>query len=156
MDVRESDHKEGRVWRTDVFKLWCCRRLLRIPWTSRRSNQSILKETNPEYSLDRLRLKLQYFGHLMQRVNSWERTLMLGKTEDRRTRRGDRGWDGWMISPVQRTWVWTNSRRWWRKGKPGVLQSMGMQRVGYDLATEQQKQQIPYQEKINITFHKYE
>ena len=67
------------------------KKTLESPWTARRSNQSILKETNPEYSLDRLRLKLQYFGHLMQRVNSWERTLMLGKTEDRRTRRGDRG-----------------------------------------------------------------
>ena len=69
--------------RTDVFKLWCWRRLLRVPWTARRLNKSILKAINPEYSLQGLMLKLQYFGHLMQRANSLEKTLMLGKTEGR-------------------------------------------------------------------------
>jgi len=72
---------------TDAFKLWCWRRLLRVLWTARRLNQSILKEINPEYSLEGLMLKLQYFGHLMQRADSLEKTLMLGKTEDR-IRRG--------------------------------------------------------------------
>ena len=74
--------------RIDAFKLWCWRRLLRVPWTARRSNQSILKEISPEYSLEglRLKLKLQYFGHLMQRVNTLEKTLMLEKTEGKRRR----------------------------------------------------------------------
>ena len=74
--------------RIDAFELWCWRRLLRVPWTARRSNQSILKEINPEYSLEvlMLKLKLQYFGHLMQRTDSFEKTLMLGKIEGRRRR----------------------------------------------------------------------
>ena len=74
--------------RTDAFELWCWRRLLRVPWTARRSNQSILKEISPEYSLERLMLKLkfQYFDHLMRRADSFEKTLMLGKTEGRRRR----------------------------------------------------------------------
>ena len=89
-----------------VFELWCWRRLLRVPWTAQRSNQSILKEISPEYSLEglMLKLKLQYFGHLMQRANSLEKTLMLGKIEGRRRR----GWQRmrWMASPTQWTWVW--------------------------------------------------
>ena len=116
----ELDHKKAEFWRTDVFKLWWWRRLLRVPWTVRRSNRSILKKSNPEYSLEGLMLKLQYFGHLMGRANSLEKTLMLGKTEGRR-RRGNRGWDGWMASPIHRTWVWANSGRWWRTGKPGAV-----------------------------------
>ena len=115
--------------RMDDFKLRCWRWLLKIPWTARKSNQSILKEINPKYSLEglMLKLKLQYFGQLMQRTDSFEKTLMLGKIEDRE---GDsRGWDGWMASPTQWTWVWASSRRWWRTVKPGVLQSMGSQRV---------------------------
>ena len=100
------------------------RRLLRVPRTAGRSNQSIVKEISPEYSLEGLMLKLkpQYFGHLMQRANSLEKTLMLGKIEGRR-RRGDRGWDGWMASLTQWTWVWASSKRWWRTMKPGMLQS---------------------------------
>ena len=80
--------KKAMHQRTDAFKLWCWRRLLRVPWIARRSNQSILKEINPEYSLERLmlKLKLQYFGYLMGRANSMEKTLMLGKTEGRRRR----------------------------------------------------------------------
>ena len=81
--IKKAEHR-----RTDAFELWCWRRLLRIPWTARRSNQSILKKISPEYSLEglMLKLKLQYFGQLMQRTNSWEKTLMLGKTEGGRRR----------------------------------------------------------------------
>ena len=84
--------KKAEHQRTDAFELWCWRRLLRVPWTARRSNQSILKEINPEYSLEglMLKLKLQYFGQLMRRSDSLENTLMLGKIEGRR-RRGDQG-----------------------------------------------------------------
>ena len=80
--------KKAECQRIDAFELWCWRRLLRVPWTARRPNQSIIKETSPEYSLERLmlKLKLQYFGHLMQRTNSLEKTLMLGRTESRRRR----------------------------------------------------------------------
>ena len=92
--IKKTEH-----WRIDAFQLWCWRRLLRVPWTTRRSNQSILKEISSEYSLEglMLKLKLQYFGHLMQKAASLEKTLILGKTEGRR-RRDDRGWDGWMAS----------------------------------------------------------
>ena len=84
----ELDHKEAKHQRIDAFELWCWRRLLRVPWTARRSNQSVLKEISPEYSLEglMLKLKLQYFGHLMRRVDSLEKTLMLGKFEGRRRR----------------------------------------------------------------------
>ena len=80
--------KKAEYRRMDAFELWCWRRLLRVPWTARRSNQSILKEINPEYSLEglMLKLKLQYFGHLMRRTDSFEKTLMLGKIEGRRER----------------------------------------------------------------------
>ena len=82
----ELDCKKAELWSTDAFELWCWRRLLRVPWTAGRSNQSVLKEISPEYSLGglMLKLKLQYFGHLMQRTDSLEKTLMLGKTEGRR------------------------------------------------------------------------
>ena len=132
--IKKAEHQ-----RIDAFELWCWRRLLRVPWTARRSNQSILKEISPEYSLEGLMLKLkpQYFGHLMQGADSLEKTLMLGKIEGGR-RGDDRGWDGWMTSLTQWAWVWASSRRWWRTGKPGVLQSMGLQRVD---TTEQQQQQ---------------
>ena len=95
----------------DTFELWCWRRLLRNPWTARKSNQSILKEINPEYSLKglMLKLKLQYFGHLMWRADSLEKTLMLGKIEGKGEKGGYRGWDGWMASPTQWTQVWANS-----------------------------------------------
>ena len=87
--------KKAECWSIDAFELWCWRRLLRVPWTARRSNQSILKEINPEYSLEgpRLMLKLQYFGHLMQRAKSLEKTLILGKIEGRRRR----GWQDEMV-----------------------------------------------------------
>ena len=97
----ELDQKEGWTSNNRCFELQCWRRLLRVPWTARRSNQSILKETSPEYSLEglMLKLKLQYFGHLMQRTDSLEKTLMLGKIEGKR-RRGGRGWDGCIPSPI--------------------------------------------------------
>ena len=90
--------KKAEHWRIDAFELWCWRRLLRVPWTARRSNQSILKEINPEYSLRgwMLKLKLSYFGHLMQRTDSLEKTLMLGKIEGRRRRGWQRmTWEAW-------------------------------------------------------------
>ena len=92
--------KKAECQRIDAFELWCWRRLLRVPWTARKSNQSILKEISPEYSLEGkiLKLKLQYFGHLTWRADSFEKTVKLGKIEGRR--RGCRGWDGWMVSPT--------------------------------------------------------
>ena len=131
--------KKAERQRMDAFKLWSWRRLLRVPWTARISNQSILKEISPEYSLEGLivKLKLQYFGHVMRRADSMEKTLMLGKIKGRW--RGDRGWDGWMASWTQWIWVWANSGKQWRTGKPGTLQSMESQRVGRDWMTEQQQ-----------------
>ena len=129
--------KKAECGRIDTFQLWSWRRLLRFPWTARRSNQSILKEISPEYSLEGLMLKpkLQYFDHLMWRANSFEKTLMLGKI--RAGGKGDdKGWVGFMVSPTQWTWVWVNSDSWWWTGRPGVLQFMESQRVGHDWATE--------------------
>ena len=129
----ELDYKAERR-RIDAFELWCWRRLLRVPWTAGRLNHpkgalDFLKEISPKYSLEglMLKLKLQYFGHLMWRTDSLEKTLMLGKTEG-----DDRGSDGWMASLTQWTWVWGNSKNWWWTGKPGVLQSMGSQRIRHD------------------------
>ena len=114
------------------------RRLLRVPWTGRRSNQSVLKEINPEYSLEGLVLKqkLQYFGNLMWRTDSLEKTLMLGKIEGRRRRGRQRM--RWLTDDRQTwwAWVWASSRSWWWTGKPGVLQSVRLQRIGHDWATE--------------------
>ena len=112
------------------------RRLLRVPWTARRSNLSILKEISPGCSLEGLilKLKLQYFGHLMRRADSFEKTLMLGKIEGRRRRGRQRM--RWSCPPTQWTWVWVNSGSWWWMGRPGVLQSMASQRVRHDWETE--------------------
>ena len=129
--------KKAECWRIDAFELWCWIRLLRVPWTARRSNQSILKEISPEWSLEgmMLKLKLQYFGHLMWRVDSLEKTLMLGGIGGRRKR----GWPmmRWLDGITDWwTWVWVNSgRRWWT-GRPGVLRFMVSQRVGHDWGTE--------------------
>ena len=129
--------KKAECWRIDAFELWCWRRLLRVPWTAKRSNKSILKEVSPGCSLEGLMLKLkrQYFGHLMRRADSFEKTLMLGKIEGRR-RRGRQRIDSWMASPTQWTWVWVNSGSWWWTGRPGVLRFMGSQRVWHDWMTE--------------------
>ena len=129
--------KKAEDWRIDTFELWCWRRLLRITWIARKSNQSILKEINPEYSLEglMLKLKIQPFGHLTGRADPLEKTLMLGKIEN--GGKGDnRGWDGWMASPTLWRWVWVNSGSWWWTGRPGVLRFMGSQRVGHDWGTE--------------------
>ena len=129
--------KKAECQRIDAFELWCWRRLLGVPWTVRRSNQSILKETSPGISLEgmMLKLKLQYYGHLLRRVDSLEKTLMLGGI-GAGGEGDDRGWDGWMASPTRWTWVWVNSGRWWRTGRPGVLWFMGSQRVRHDWASE--------------------
>ena len=182
--------KKTECQRIDAFELWCWRRLLRVPWIARRSNQSILKEISPGCSLEglTLKLKLQYFGHLMRRIDSLEKTLMLGGIGGRRKR----GWQRmrWLDSIIDsldvnlrepresvmdreawhlvihgvaksRTWLsdWTELmvctildiklyvslvNEWvkmeqWRTRKSGVLQSMGSQRVGHDLVTEQQQ-----------------
>ena len=213
MDVRVGPYKKAELQKIYAFELRCWWRLLRIPWTARRSNQSNLKEDfpcssvgkesacntgdlssipgsgrsleegngnplqysclenpmdrgtwqatvhgvprvghnlatkpppipkeiNPEYSLEWLmpRLKLQYFGHMMQRADLLEKTLMLGKIEDRR-RRGQQRMR-WLNGIIRWTRVWASSWRWWRTGKPRVLQSMGSQRVGHDSATEQHR-----------------
>ena len=129
--VKKAEHR-----RIDAFELWYWRRLLRVPWTARRSNQYILKEIRPGCSLEGLMLKLQYFGHLMQRVNALEKTLMLGGIGGRRRRGWQRIWDGWMASPTRWTWVCINSESWWWTGRPGVLRFMGSQRVGHEWATE--------------------
>ena len=123
----ELDQKKAEHWRIDGFEQWCWRRLLRVPWPARRSNQSILKEISPVYSLEglMLKLKLQYFGHVIRWTDCFEKTLMLGKIEDRR-RRGQQRWDGWMTSPTGWTWVWVNSqelvmdREAWRATVHGV------------------------------------
>ena len=112
-------------WITDTFELWCWRRLSRVACTARRPNQPILKKINSKYWLDysnelnigivhwlTLKLKLQYFGHLMGRADSFEKTLVLGKTEGKRRKKwNDRGWGGWMASPTRGAWVWANSGR---------------------------------------------
>ena len=128
--------KKDKCRKIDAFELWCWRRLLRVPWTARRSNQCILKDISPGCSLEglMLKLKLQYFGHLMWRVDSLEKTLMLGGIGGGEG--NNRGWDGWMASPTRRAWVWANSRSLWWTGRPGVLWFMGSQRVWHNWATE--------------------
>ena len=127
--------KKAQWWTIDTFELCCWRRLLRVPWTARRSNQSLLKEISLGCSSEglMLKLKLQYFGHLMRGTNSLEKTLerlKVGGEWD------DRGWDGWVASLTWWTWVWASSGSWWWTGKPGMLQSMGSQKVGHDWVTE--------------------
>ena len=123
--------KTTERWRIDAFKLWCWRRLLRVPWTARRSNQSILKEISPESSLEglMLNLKLQYSGHLMGRTDPFEKTLMPGKTEGGR-RVDNRGWNDWMTSLTGWTWVFSKlwelvmAREAWQTVVLGVTESL--------------------------------
>ena len=129
--------KKAECQRIDAFELWCWRRLLRVPWTTRRCNQFILKEISPECSLEALilKLKLQYLATWCEELTHWKRlwcweTLRAGGEGD------DRGLDGCMASLTQRTWVWVDSGSWWWTGRPGVLWFMGSQRVGHDWAPE--------------------
>ena len=129
--------KKAECQRIDAFELWCWRRLLRVPWTARRFNQSILKEISPGCSLEgpRLMLKLQNVATSFEELTHWKRPWCwerLGAGGEG----GDRGWDGWMASLPRWTWVWVNSGSWWWTGRTGVLQFMGSQRVQHDWATE--------------------
>ena len=129
--------KKAEHQRIDAFELWCWRRLLKVPWTARRSNQSVLKETSPKYSLEGLMLKLkpQYLATWCEELTHWKRPwhwarLKAGGEGD------DRGWDGWMASRTWGTWVLVSSRSWWWTGKPSVLQSMGSQKIRHDWVTK--------------------
>ena len=128
--------KRAECWRIDAFELFCWRRLLRVPWTARRSTQSILKEISPEYSLEglMLKLKLQYFNNLkelthLKRPLCWERLRAGGEGDDR-------GWGGWIALPILWTWVWVSSGSWEWTWRPVVLQFMGSQSVGHDWVTK--------------------
>ena len=134
----ELDYKESWVLKNWCFSTVVLEKTLEIPLECKEINQSVLKEISPGCSLKGLmmKLKLPYFSHLIWRTNSlefrpwcWERWKAGGKGDDR-------GWDGWMVSPTRWTWVWASSVCWWWTGKPDVLQSMGLQRVGHDWATE--------------------
>ena len=129
--------KKAECQRIDAFKLWCWRRLLRVPWTARRSNQSILKEISPECSLEdwcwswnsnTVATWCEDLTHL-KRPWCWERLKAGGEGDDR-------GWDDWMASLTRWTWVWASSGSWWWTGRPGMLQSVGLKRVRHDWVTE--------------------
>ena len=122
--------KEDERWQIDALELWCWRRLLRVPWTARRSNQSFLKEMSPGFSFLSSTLATS-----CEELTHWKNLWCWEELEAERE--GDnRGWDGWMASPTQWTWVWVNSGSWWRKGRAGMLRFMGSQRVGHDWVTE--------------------
>ena len=137
MSSQSYGFSHSHVWlwvldhlRINAFELWCWRRLLRVPWTARRSNHYILKEISPEYSLEgqMLKLKLQYLTTWCEQLTHWKRTwcwerLKAGGEWD------NREWGGWITSLTRWTWVWASSRSWWRTGKPGMLHSMGSQKL---------------------------
>ena len=127
--------KRAECWRINVL----LENILESPLDCKKikSANPILKEMNPEYSFEglMLKLKLRYFGHLMRRADSLEKTLCWERLKAG-AEGNDRGWDGWMASLSEWTWVWESSGKWWRTGKPGVVQSMGSQRVRHDWVTE--------------------
>ena len=133
----ELGHKEGWALKIDAFELWYWRRLLSAPWTARRSTQSMLKETSPEYSLEGLKIKWRSstLATWCKELTHWkipwcwERFKAGGEGDDR-------GRDGWMASLTQWTWVWVDSGSWWWTGRPSALQSMGLRRVGHDWVTQ--------------------
>ena len=129
--------KKAECRRIDAFELWCWRRLLRVPWTARRSNQSILKVISPGYSLEglMLKLKLQYLATSCKELTHWER-LWCWEGFGAGGEGDDKWWDGWIASLTPRTWVLVNSGRWWWTGRPGILWFMGSQRVRHNWATE--------------------
>ena len=140
--------KKAERQRIDAFELWCWKRLLRVPWTARRSNQSNLKEIILNihwkdwcwgWNSNPLATWWEELIHL-KRPWCWERLKVGGEG-------ADRGWDGWKASPTQWMWVWVNSRSWWWTGRPGVLQSMSSQRVRHDWMTELNWTQLIYNEK---------
>ena len=145
--------RKTECWRIDAFELWCWRRLLRVPWTARRSDQSILKEINPQYSLEvlMLMLKLQYFGHPMWRADSLEKPscwkILKAKGE-----RGGRGWDSCIALLTQWTWIWANSGRWWRTEEAGMCNPWGSQRVRHNLVTEHHHLKLTQYYKSTIVF----
>ena len=129
--------KKAECQRIAAFELWCWRRRLKVPWTAKRSNQSILKEIIPEYWLEGLMLKLQYFVHLMGKTDSLEKTLRLGKIEGRRRRRWQRmRWLDSITDSMNKSL--SKLQELWSTGKPGMVQSMGSQKILWDLVTEQQ------------------
>ena len=130
--VKKAEHQ-----RIDAFELWCWRRLLRVPWTARRSNQSILKEISPGCSLEGMMQSwnCSTLATSCEELTHWKR-LWCGKGLGAGGEGDDRGWDGWMASPTWWTWVLMNSRSWWWTERPGMLRFMGSQRVGHDWATK--------------------
>ena len=129
--------KKAEHWRIDAFELWCWRRLLKVPWTARRSNQSILKEISPEYSLEGLMLKLNCntLATWCEEMTHWKRPWCWERLKEGGD--GDnRGWDGWMVSSTWWMWVWVSSESWWWTGKPSMLRSMGSQRVRHNWVSE--------------------
>ena len=136
MDIQKSPNESGNNW---CFWTVVLEKTLESPLDCKEIQPSILKEISPGISLEgmMLKLKLQYFGHLMQRVDSLEKTLMLGGIGGRRRRGQQRmRWLDGITDSITQTWVWVNSRSWWWTGRPGVLQFMGSQRVRHDWATE--------------------
>ena len=119
--------KKAERQRIDAFELWCWRRLLRVPWTARRSNQTILKEISPGFSLEgmMLKLKLCTLATSCKELTHWKR-LWCWEGLGAGGEGGDRGWDGWMASPTRWTWVWVNSGSWWWTGRPDMLWFMGL------------------------------
>ena len=126
--------KKVECWRIDAFELWCWIRLLRVPWTARRSNQFILKEISPEFSLEGLVVKLQYLGTWCKEMTHWKIPWCWERLRER-VEGDDRGWDGSMASLTQWTWVWVNSGRQWRTGMPGCCSSW-VTKFGHDLMTD--------------------